>query len=398
MALKNKKTKRLPPRRKVGVATRGMELPAAGMYEVANSLFAKLPIYAAASGDAAYFLDPNIKASKPQALVKKDVIKMRFTPADCVTDSQFAKDGDDAYTSGIRVAWLAPLNLHFNASGQIPEANEGDSRGTFVDIGKCVFHFKNVLRQPIRIVFNSPRGRITDPGQPYVRRFKKEVVIPANAQRTFRVTWGDHANIYTPLVINVPLDSSLARKYPCFVVADLLVVLPDFNLESGLALEKQSTMTALELTVQQHYVSTLHYAGTGSIVERDAFVIVKNNTRAGMLNEAFIDATNLSLPQPLTLTSVGTREVLMTGSKPFRVNLADNTRFTISGVSGYFTVEKGVAFIENEHGFALEPANRYIPSGAILSVVGGHLEIDFKSVIGFLTTLTEAVRIISLLF
>lgn len=361
------------------------------------------------SPTSAFLQDVNIKASKIQGLHKKDVIKMRFTPVDCVVDSVFAAGTDLSYAQGKRVVWLPPVNIHMNISGNSPAVDEGDVRGSFFDMGKTSATFENLLSQPIRVVVNSPRGRISDPYKPYVRRYKKEFTIQPRGTRTFRLSWGDTPNIFTPMVARLPISAANAdRSYPSFVLMDLQIVIPDTNILTGSLFEdstgansvgNQQKLQVCAITVVQNYSATNLYAGTIDVVARPAFAVVKNTTKEGMLNEEEIDMTNVKIPHGVTTKFESGHVILRRGELPFSVG-KEGTIMAIAGVSGYFKVIDGRACRWDVDLDApdLTCDGATIPAGAPVFVMQPELEASFADILGWLEAITEIVRLFSVFF
>lgn len=355
------------------------------------------------NADKTFFVDPNIRASRPQALYKVDRVSLRIDAEQCGDDKSFALGNSTSYAQGKRLVWLPPMNVHWNANGNTPARNEGDARGTFVDIGKTSISIRNLLYQDIRIVMNSPRGRINDTTNPYVRRYKKEVVIPGRKSRSFRFAWGDHANIYTPMQQNLSSDNSNKYPLPAFVLCDFMVVLPEANLMGGGLIDTQlKDTTVVELKVEQIYCSTAQYAGVLDIAQRPAFAVVKNPTTEGMLNEATVDMTNMSLTRNIRIHAQASMEVLKCGDELMTTPFPEGTLFVIDGVVGYFRqTSQGCVMWDPEAKVPLvsfDTGNRMIPAGATARVLQTAVHIKADSIIGFLTTLTEVIRIVSLIF
>lgn len=367
---------------------------ATGVYRISG--------YGGSVGDKAmandeFLQDPNIKASRPQALRKVDVIKMRLTPSDACTENTLAGGGDAPYKLARRVSWVIPQNLHWNEQGSSKAKDEGDNRGTFIDINTSTIVVKNTIHQNIRLLINSPRARVDDRSNPYVRTHKKEIVIPPGRRRTLKLRWGDNANIYSPMIVNLPLSEK--RFIPSIVVCDLLIVYPEFSLDSGLKFSAQTDMVVAEVLVKQEYMTTLQYAGTVSVAKREEFGVTKLNTASDFLNEYILDATEFRL-SGADVIHEGDVTVL-NGMERGMQCAPKGILFTIQGLPGFYRYHLGriVAWdVESDKPTLNLEAGVRIPGGLKMTVVESSCDVSASDFIGFLTALTEVLRILSVLF
>lgn len=350
--------------------------------------------------------DPNIKRAKPQTIVKTDRTAFIVKCSEAQTRTDYS---GGSVSQGKRLCWAPPMNIKWPKEGSLPENESGDSRGTFIDIGRSVVSFTNVLKQDVTIILNSPRGRIDSPSFPYVRRYKRELTIRPGKTVHVSMNWGDKANIYTPMVVNIPRTTDGYRKLPYFVVMDYLIVVPDENIMSGeptkavAKKDSEENLEAVRVKFVQHYYATAQYSGTIETEERNPVFFLNNGTLEGMFNEHTLDGRIVSLGVTCVTKPGPYGPVLrdMWGGIQQFPNLPQGSMLTFAGVSGIFKVagEAGLVCwdVLNDKPAASDQ-QLVVPAGTIASLVPQIVSIDWKDVFGWIDIVTDIVTILSIVF
>lgn len=361
-----------------------------------SSLFASDP------GNGPMGGDPYLPAAKVQYIRKCDYSTSVMDYSQCVTQSVYSSGQDVELAK--RIHWIPPMMLKQPSKDGQPQIITGDQRGVFADIGVTRVCFKNVSKQPIKVIVNSPRARIDDITHPYVRRFKRDMEVAPGRSKWFVAGWGDKANIFTPMVVKLAegdgASTGTDTRYITFAVADFVVVAPDIDEMSGKTAKELSSQSVVEVKYQQGYISTASYMGLYSNVtfqQRKPFVISKLKISSSLYEWA-IDVKG-AVERPLEIKSVAGSAVLHADGSPFNLEGPENRLVVFDGVQGYFKLVRGnVVFWDVKHDrpqdILLEPI--YIPANCSYRLLEADVCITLKDVISWLTTVTEILTVVSM--
>lgn len=361
------------------------------------------PLFTQKSGDSVLYGDPFLQQSRVQYLHKTDNTTLLIDGNEVLKQSSFSSRKLPDTSPIKRLLWVPPLLVKQRSVGGKDGALQGDTRGNFADIGITRISFKNLIKQPIKVIINSPRARISDDSNPYVRRFKREIVIKPGQVKWFKATWGDKANIFTPMVQWVPSTNGGSTTqddyWQSFVIADFVVIVPDIDEMSGKTIDTLKAMGICEVHVDQRYVSTAMYTQSQTVVyqTREPICAIRLKTYADMLDEYNVLVPTIQ--SRLLTKKIGTQMVLRdeAGLQP-QLGLPEGVICAFTGVSGYYKVMAG-ELVRWDVSSNI-PADDFevvtVPSGAPVMIVGGSLSaVSLADVIGFLTTVTKILTLVA---
>lgn len=344
--------------------------------------------------------DPFLPLNKVQFVYKSDLSTMVLVGSQITGQSTFSNSADSG-AHPMRVSWVPPFVVQQPGASGKAGAIQGDIRGVFADIGLTKAVFKNVTKQPLKIIINSPRARISDPGNCYLRRYKKELEIAPGKTKIFTANWGDRANIFTPMVgvVGISGDADVDEKQQVFTLFDFMVVAPDIDEMSGKKLAELADQNFVEVRVMQKYVATASYQYKSMVVEkRDPILVTKLGRMLDMMEENPV-VLKARLPvSPITCISVAGNHILHAGGRPCRNEDLEDRFVVVQGVSGYFKIMKGVFVLwdMNEDCPASQPLEPVsVAPGASYEVLAQQLTISVADIISWLTTVTEILTVVS---
>jgi hypothetical protein len=351
------------------------------------------------TGDVVLGGDPYAGKSKTQSLLKSDRVLLSIKNSELVTQKEYS--GDKA-TKCKRLYWIVPYNLVQQGSTAVPTY---DSRGTFADISRTVVSFKNVLKQPIRVIINSPRARIDSIGSPYVRRFMREVVLQPGKIFRFRATWGDKANVFTPMnayLAKKDYSATEAKEFwVAFVLADFCVVVPDIDEMSGKDVRLElGDEIGVEMIINQHYIATTVMTNLATVVTVNPFAMQNLGSQKDMFFEQpyQLPTTVKALYGEIVLRK-GVNGYGMESVRGGQVSIpeAEGSFFVLSGYSYLFKVVNGQPVLWDS--ISSSPSDQIVldifPPGLPIHYLQSDLTIDFNKLLGYLTAIVEVVGIIA---
>lgn len=335
--------------------------------------------------------DPLLLVEEGQTLLKRDLATSVFLYKNCVLYKDYS---DPAYTKnqGNRVLWTVPCVAKKNDM-----TTTIDVRGSLIDLHKTFAIFKNVSKQPLRLVINSPRSRVDDMKQAYVRAYRRDVELKPGKAHRYVVGWGDSTNINTPLAVSYTKDGV---KILSFDVMDFVLVAPNVDEMSGKKASELQDQEICEVTFCQEYLANSSYAGSDtsniSLVRSIPFAIAKSPL------DNIMKETAMSLKGVvncnLRLSHVGGRSVLMGPRTAYGMSDLEGRLVVFDGTVGYYRVVGGNAVlwdvINNRHGEQmLEPV--IIAAGTGYKVLWEDVELDLADIIAFLTAVTKILTVVA---
>lgn len=372
----------------------------------ASSLFRhqQTPIFTAVRsvsqipGDSVLHGDPFLPAAKVQYIHKSDFCTETYVLGQCTPSKSYSAGKSDHVH---RLLWCPPVIVKQADSGNTIGKTQGDQRGVFADIGVAKLTFKNVMKQPVKIIINSPRGRIADPSTCYLRRFKREIMIAPGKVRAFTASWGDKANIFTPLSLVVETTSSAPyQRLQAFAVADYTIVVPDVDEMSGKSITDLAEQSAVQVRVQQRYIATASYTGVGSSIEyvsRIPLLVAKLGKLSDMMYESPINLMG-SFPNDVVVKQVAGRITLFQGGNPLDMSDYEGRMLVMHGVVGYWKiVDSNLVYWDHvsnsAHDVLIEPI--VVAPGCPWQILPAYDAVSLKEIISFLTTVTEILSVVA---